>query len=158
RYLAEDAAAAVEIDYEILPAVSDARAAVKPGAARVHSDLASNVVAFVPMSYSDVDVAFKNAPHVFEEEIFQHRGGAMSLEGRAVLARYDSASDKLEVWSSTQTPHLARGTLADLLERNLESIRVVAPFVGGGFGTKAPFYPEEAVIPAAAMKLGRPVK
>ena len=64
----------------------------------------------------------------------------------------------LTVWSSTQTPHLCRGTLADLFERNLESIRVIAPLVGGGFGTKAPFYPEEAVIPAAAMKLGRPVK
>ena len=64
----------------------------------------------------------------------------------------------LTVWSATQTPHLGRRTLADLLERDLESIRVIAPDVGGGFGTKAPFYPEEAVIPAAAMKLGRPVK
>ena len=110
------------------------------------------------MSYGDVDAAFKNAPHVFEEEMYQHRGGAMTLEGRAVLASQDAASGLLTVWSSTQTPHLCRGTLADLLERDLESIRVIAPFVGGGFGTKAPFYPEEAVIPAAAIKLGRPVK
>ena len=95
---------------------------------------------------------------MFEEEIFLHRGGAMTLEGRAVLASYDAAADLLTVWSATQTPHLGRGTLADLLERDLESIRVIAPFVGGGFGTKAPFYAEEAVIPAAAMKLGRPVK
>ena len=158
RELAEDAAAAVEIDYEPLPAVSDARDAVKPGAARVHSDLAANIAAFVPMSYGDVDAAFKNAPHVFEEEMELHRGAAMTLEGRAVLASYDPAGDMLNVWSATQTPHLCRGTLADLFERNLESIRVIAPFVGGGFGTKAPFYPEEAVIPAAAMKLGRPVK
>jgi len=158
RYIAEDAAAAVKIEYEILPAVSDPRAAIRSGAPRVHGDLPSNIAAFVPMSYGDVDAAFKNAPHAFEEEIFQHRGGAMSLEGRAVLARHDAATDRLEVWSSTQTPHLCRGTLADLLERDLESIRVIAPFVGGGFGTKAPFYPEEAVIPAAAIKLGRPVK
>ncbi|HTS39761.1 MAG TPA: xanthine dehydrogenase family protein molybdopterin-binding subunit [Xanthobacteraceae bacterium] len=158
RYIAEDAAAAVKIEYEILPAVSDPRAAIKSGAPRAHSDLTSNIAAFVPMNYGDVDAAFKNAPHAFEEEIFQHRGGAMSLEGRAVLARHDAATDKLEVWSSTQTPHLCRATLADLFERDLESIRVIAPFVGGGFGTKAPFYPEEAVIPAAAMKLGRPVK
>ena len=158
RHLAEDAAAAVAIDYEPLPAVSDARDAVKPGAARVHADLASNVAAFVPMSYGDVEAAFKNAPHVFEEEMHLHRGAAMTLEGRAVLASYDPAADMLTVWSSTQTPHLCRGTLADLFERNLESIRVIAPLVGGGFGTKAPFYPEEAVIPAAAMKLGRPVK
>jgi carbon-monoxide dehydrogenase large subunit len=158
RYLAEDAAAAVEIDYQPLPAVSDARDAVKPGAPGVHADLKSNVAAFVPMSYGDVDAAFKTAPHVFEEEMDLHRGAAMTLEGRAVLASYDAVADMLTVWSSTQTPHLGRGSLADLLERNLESIRVIAPFVGGGFGTKAPFYPEEAVIPAAAMKLGRPVK
>ena len=158
RYLAEDAAAAVAIDYDALPAVSDCRDALKPGAAPVHSDLTSNVAAFVPMSYGDVDAAFKNAPHVFEEEMYQHRGGAMTLEGRAVLASQDAASGLLTVWASTQTPHLCRGTLADLLERDLESIRVIAPFVGGGFGTKAPFYAEEAVIPASAIKLGRPVK
>lgn len=158
RYLAEDAAAAVAIDYEPLPAVSDARDAVKPGAQRVHSDLPANIAAFVPMSYGDVEAAFETAPHVFEEEMHLHRGAAMTLEGRAVLANYETASDMLTVWSSTQTPHLGRSTLTDLFERNLESIRVIAPFVGGGFGTKAPFYPEEAVIPAAAMKLGVPVK
>jgi carbon-monoxide dehydrogenase large subunit len=158
RYLAEDAVAAVAIDFEVLPSVSDCRDAAKSGAPRVHSDLASNLAAFVPMSYGDIDAAFANAPHVFEDELFLHRGGAMTLEGRAVLANYDAGPDLLTVWSATQTPHLARGTLADLLERNVESIRVIAPAVGGGFGTKAPFYSEEAVIPAAAMKLGRPVK
>jgi aerobic carbon-monoxide dehydrogenase large subunit len=158
RYRAEDAANAVEVEYEVLPAVSDGRDAAKPNAARVHSDLADNIAAFVPMAYGDVDTVFASAPHVFEEQLFQHRGGAMPIEGRAVLASHDPVSDVLTVWSSTQTPHLGRGTLADLFERDLESIRVIAPFVGGGFGTKAPFYPEEAVIPAAAMKLGRPVK
>ena len=75
-----------------------------------------------------------------------------------MLASHEPATDMLTVWSSTQTPHLGRRTLADLLERDLESIRMIAPDVGGGFGPKAPFYAEEAVIPAAAMKLGRPVK
>ena len=107
RYLAEDAAAAVAIDFEVLPAVSDCRDAAKPGAPRVHSDLASNIAAFVPMSYGDVDAAFANAPHVFEDELFLHRGAAMTLEGRAVLASYDAAADLLTVWSATQTPHLA---------------------------------------------------
>jgi carbon-monoxide dehydrogenase large subunit len=82
----------------------------------------------------------------------------MSMETRAVAASHDAASDFLTVWSSTQTPHLGRSILADLLGRNLESIRMIAPDVGGGFGPKAPFYAEEAVIPAAAMKLGRPVR
>jgi aerobic carbon-monoxide dehydrogenase large subunit len=157
RYLAEDAAAAVNVDFDLLPAVSDCRDAVLPGAPPAHSDLPANVAAVVAMSYGDVDAAFARAAHVFEEEFALHRGGAMTLEGRAVLASYDAASDVLTVWSATQTPHLCRATLADLLERDLEAIRVIAPHVGGGFGTKAPFYAEEAVIPAAAMKLGRPV-
>src|SRR6202023_357130 len=76
----------------------------------------------------------------------------------AVAASHDLSSDMLTVWSSTQTPHLGRSILADLLGRNLESIRMIAPDVGGGFGPKAPFYCEEAVVPAAAEKLGRPVK
>jgi carbon-monoxide dehydrogenase large subunit len=157
RYAAEDAAAAVQIDFEELAAVSDCRDAVAAGAPRVHSDLATNVAATLPMAYGDVDAAFANAAHVFAEDMFLHRGGAMSLEGRAVLASYDAGADVLSVWSATQTPHLCRATLADLLARDLESVRVIAPCVGGGFGTKAPFYPEEAVIPAAAMTLHRPV-
>jgi carbon-monoxide dehydrogenase large subunit len=157
RYLAEDAAAAVAVDYEPLPAASDGRDAVKPGAARVHSDLPNNIAAIVPLTYGDVDGAFARAAHVFEDEMALHRGAAMTLEGRAVLASYDAAADMLTVWSATQTPHLARSTLADLLARDLESIRVIAPAVGGGFGTKAPFYAEEAVIPAVAIALGRPV-
>src|SRR5207253_9004017 len=100
---------------------------------------------------------FAQAAQVVEEQFDLQRGGAMPLEGRAVLASHDVAINMLSVWSATQTPHLCRGTLADLLQRELESIRVIAPFVGGGFGTKAPFYPEEAVIPATAMKLNRPV-
>src|SRR5215831_7803680 len=158
RYVAEDAAAAVAVEYEPLDAVSDCRDGLEPGVARSHSDLATNVAAFVPMSYGDVDAAFAGAAHVFEEEIFQHRGAAMTLEGRAVLASHDQVSDVLTVWSATQTPHVCQRTIADLLERELPSVRVIAPFVGGGFGTKAPFYAEEIVIPVAAIKLGRPVK
>ncbi len=158
RYLAEDAAAAVVVDYEELPAVSDCRDALAPGAPPSHNDLPGNVAAFVPMAYGDVEHAFATAAHVFEEEIFQHRGAAMTLEGRAVLAQREPGSGQLTVWSATQTPHICRATIADLLDRNLEDVRVVAPFVGGGFGTKAPFYPEEIVIPVAALQLGRPVK
>jgi len=158
RYVAEDAAAAVAVEFEPLAAVSDCRAGLASGAARAHSDLATNVAAFVPMSYGDVDAAFAGAAHVFEEEIFQHRGAAMTLEGRAVLANYEEAADLLTVWSATQTPHICQRTIAELLKRELPSVRVIAPFVGGGFGTKAPFYVEEIVVPVAAMKLGCPVK
>jgi aerobic carbon-monoxide dehydrogenase large subunit len=158
RYLAEDAASAVMVDYDVLPAASDCRDALKPDAARVHNDLESNLVAAISMGYGDVDGAFARAPHVFEDAMWLHRGGGMSLETRAVLASYDPVGDLVTVWSSTQTPHLGRRSVAELLDRNLESIRMIAPFVGGGFGPKAPFYPEEAIIPAAAIKLGRPLK
>ncbi|HYA06732.1 MAG TPA: xanthine dehydrogenase family protein molybdopterin-binding subunit [Xanthobacteraceae bacterium] len=158
RYIAEDAAAAVIVEYDVLDAVSDCRQALKDGAPRAHRDLASNVVARFPLAYGDVDAAFAAAAHVFDETLWQHRGGGMALETRAVLASHDPVADVVTVWSGTQTPHLGRGMLGDLLNRNLDSIRIIAPDVGGGFGPKAIFYPEEAAIPAAALKLGRPVK
>ena len=111
RYLAEDAAAAVAVDYDVLAAAGDCRAAIKDGAPRAHSDLASNVIARFPLAYGDVDAAFANAAHVFEEVLWQHRGGGMALETRAVLATHDPVADTLTVWSGTQTPHLGRGTL-----------------------------------------------
>jgi aerobic carbon-monoxide dehydrogenase large subunit len=158
RYIAEDAAAAVNVNYDVLDAVGDCRNAVKDDAPRAHGDLASNVAATFRLAYGDVDSAFSGAAHVFQEELWQHRGGGMAMETRAVLASHDAASDLLTVWSGTQTPHIGRRTLADLLGRELETIRMIAPDVGGGFGPKAIFYPEEAVIPAAALKLARPVK
>ncbi len=158
RYIAEDAAALVEVDYDVLAAVSDCRDAVKPDAPRAHSDTDDNVAAVVRMEYGDVDAAFANAAHVFEERMWLHRGGGMALETRGVTASYEPASDMLTVWSSTQTPHIGRRMIADLLGRNLEQLRMIAPDVGGGFGPKAPFYAEEAVIPAAALRLGRPVR
>jgi carbon-monoxide dehydrogenase large subunit len=158
RYAAEDAAAAVAIAFEPLAAVSDCRDALASRAPCAHADLATNVAAHVPMGYGDVEGAFAKAAHVFEEEIFQHRGGAMPLEGRAVVASHDQLSGLLTVWSATQTPHICQRTIAELIDRDLDSVRVIAPFVGGGFGTKAPFYAEEIVIPVAALKLGRPVK
>jgi aerobic carbon-monoxide dehydrogenase large subunit len=158
RYIAEDAAALIIVNYDLLDAISDCRDAIKDGAARAHSDLASNIVAKFTLAYGQIDAAFANAAHVFNELISQHRGGGMALETRAVLANLDPISDVLTVWSSTQTPHIGRRMLADLLGREIEAIRMIAPDVGGGFGPKAIFYPEEAVIPAAALKLGRPVK
>jgi len=158
RYVAEDAAAALIVNYDPLDAVADCRDAIKDGAARAHSDLDSNIVARFPLTYGDIDAAFADAAHVFDEVIWQHRGGGMAIETRAVLSSLDPVSDVLTVWSSTQTPHIGRRMLADLLGREIESIRVIAPDVGGGFGPKAIFYPEEAVIPAATLKLGRSVK
>jgi carbon-monoxide dehydrogenase large subunit len=158
RHAAEDAAAQVAVDYDVLPPVSDCRDAVKPNAPRAHCDIEDNIAAMVRMEYGDVDAAFAGAPHVFEETMWLHRGGGMAMETRAVTASHDAASDMLTVWSSTQTPHIGRRMIADLTGRHLEQVRMIAPDVGGGFGPKAPFYAEEAVIAAAALRLGRPVR
>jgi carbon-monoxide dehydrogenase large subunit len=158
RYLAEDAAAMVDVDYEALRAISDLRATLEEGAPVAHADLPDNVASAFKMAYGDVDAAFAQAAHVFEERLWQHRGGGMAMETRAVLASHDGATDQLTVWTGSQTPHIGRRMLADMLHRNLESIRCIAPDVGGGFGPKAIFYAEEAVIAACALKLGKPVK
>jgi len=157
RYLAEDAAALVAVDYDPLPAASDCRDAVKPGAALAHLDATDNRAATFKPSYGDVTAAFRGAAHICKEELWHHRGCGHALECRGVLADVNR-DGALTVWSSTQTPHLEKRVLAQLLERNPESIRVIAPDVGGGFGPKAIFYGEDAAVAAAALKLARPVK
>jgi carbon-monoxide dehydrogenase large subunit len=157
-YVAEDAAGLVEIAFEPLAAVSDCRAALAPGAPRVHSDAPNNLIAAFTSAYGDVEVAFAGAAHVFKESYWLHRGGAHPMECRGCIACYDAIDDKITLWSSTQTPLVAARILADLLGREESSVRVVAPDVGGGFGPKLVFYPEEAAIAIAALKLGRPVK
>jgi len=158
RYIAEDAASMVEVDYEPLQVSGDCREAAKPGSALAHTELQNNIASQFRLGYGNVDAAFASAAYVFEEDIWQHRGGGNAMETRAVIADFDQTRDLLTVWSATQTPHIGRRMLADLIDRHLESIRFIAPDVGGGFGPKAIFYAEEAVIPAVAMKIGRPLK
>jgi len=158
RYIAEDAAALVDIDFAPLTAVGDCRASLAPGSSLVHTDTPHNLLAEFDVDYGDVSSAFGDAPHVFTETIWQHRGGAHSIECRGTLARYDSFEDLLTVWSSTQTPHTARQLLCEILGREENQIRVITPDVGGGFGPKLIFYPEDAAVALAAMMLKRPVK
>ena len=158
RHIAEDAAALVTVDYETLPAVVDCRVALEPGVPVAHRGAADNLAARLAVGFGDVEAAFASAPHVFSVELMQHRGGAHPMEGRAVLAELDPESGRLTLHSATQSPYLVRRFLARLLKIDEQDLRVVAPDVGGGIGPKAVFSPEEAVIAAAAMKLGRPVK
>jgi carbon-monoxide dehydrogenase large subunit len=158
RYIAEDALALVSVDYDPLPAVSDCVAALEPGAPVAHRDAPHNLVAEFTLSYGDVGAAFAGAAHVVRERLLQHRGGGHSMEGRGVVAVPDSIEDRLTVWSSTQTPHAGRTLLATILGLPEDRIRVVVPEVGGGFGPKLVFYPEEAAVALAARLLGRPVK
>jgi aerobic carbon-monoxide dehydrogenase large subunit len=157
-YLAEDATALVEIEFELLAAASDCRAALAENAPRVHSGASDNLIASFTSSYGDVEGAFVCAPHIYKDKYWLHRGSAQSMECRGCVASYDSVEDKITLWSSTQTPLVAARILAELLGREEASVRVVAPEVGGGFGPKLVFYPEEAAVAIAALMLGRPVR
>ena len=158
RHLAEDAAFLVDIDYEVLPASVDFRAALAPDAGKAHGDLDGNLIARLRSQFGDAEAVFATAAHVVKETLHTHRGGCHSMECRGVLAQHDTRGRRLEVWSATQMPHSLRRALAQHLRLPHASVRVVAPDVGGGFGPKAVIYPEEYAVPLAAIKLGRPVK
>jgi aerobic carbon-monoxide dehydrogenase large subunit len=158
RYLAEDAAALVEVDYEPLPAVADCRAALAPGAPRAHREASHNLLAEFTMGYGDVERAFTGAAHVFRESFWQHRGGGHSIECRGSVAVHDAIADKLTLWCSTQMPHALLRVLADMLGRDESRLRVATPDLGGGFGPKLVSYSEDIVVSLAALITGRPVK
>lgn len=158
RRIAEDALALIELDVETLPCVVDPVAGLEPGAPQARRDCPDNHVARTGIDYGDADKAFDNAPHVIAEEFRLSKGGGHSMEPRGVLARYDAMEQQLTVWDSTQMPHRAKAILVDALGLQETQVRVVTPDVGGGFGPKAVFHPEELAIPAAALLLQRPVK
>jgi carbon-monoxide dehydrogenase large subunit len=158
RYSAEDAAALVDVDYEPLPAVSDCRAALAPGAPCAHLARPGNLLIELKQSYGDVAGAFAGAPHRASVHLKQHRGGAHSIEGRGALAAYDANEDRLTLWTSTQLAHEVRAFLMQLLNLDENGLRVVAPDVGGGFGAKFLMYPEEVTLAVACLMLRRPIK
>lgn len=157
RAVAEDAAALVAIDYDPLPVSVDPRRALEPDAPRARLDCPDNLVARHAIRYGDGDAAFRGAAHRVAACFHLNKGGGHSIEPRGVAARFDAADSLLTVWDSTQMPHRAKGILVAALGMAEEQVRVIAPDVGGGFGPKAVFHPEELVVPAAALLLGRPV-
>ncbi|HMB54410.1 MAG TPA: molybdopterin cofactor-binding domain-containing protein, partial [Thermoanaerobaculia bacterium] len=159
RYVAEDAAERVYVDYEPLPAVVDLEAALEAGAALVHDDLDSNLAAFVPQRKGDYAAARAAAAHVVTRRYHYDRGASAAIENRGIVASWDERADRLEIWDTTQAPIPVRNGLAGMLGLSEHQVRLVAPFVGGGFGPKIMmFYPEEVVVPWLAMRLGRPIK
>lgn len=157
RHVAEDALAAITVDYEALPAINDCRAVLDPSAPRVRLE-GPNLLTRFNVGYGDCRQAFDGAAHVIKETLFQHRGGAHPIEGRGVVARYEAGEQRLTVWSSTQMAHDLWITLAALLGIAEDHIRVSTPDVGGGFGCKFLVYPEEIAVAAGSRLLGRPVK
>jgi carbon-monoxide dehydrogenase large subunit len=158
RYIAEDAAALVDVDYEVLPAVSDCAKGLQPGAPAAHRGSPNNLAAFIPIKVGDSDAAFAQAAHVFREKIFQHRGGPFFIECRGMIAVPDPVTDALTIYVSSQGPHRHKRVLLDLMDWADHQLRIVTPDVGGGFGPKGSFYAEYGAIGAAAMSLRRPVK
>ena len=158
RYLAEDAAELVEIEYEPLPVVITPEVAER-AEHLVHDDVPGNVAAELLQELGDVGAALKAAPRKTKLRFRYERGAAAPMEGRAIWARWSSAERKLTVYDSTQSPTSIRGGLAVLFGLPESSVDVIAPDVGGGFGPKIMlFYPDELLVPYAAMQLGRPVK
>jgi carbon-monoxide dehydrogenase large subunit len=159
RYVAEDAVDLVEIEYEPLPAVVDLEEAARPGSPTVHEDLDTNVAAQYTQRVGDVHAAFARAAHVFRERLVMDRGASSPIETRGVVAEWDARTRQLTVWDTTQAPIRIRNFLSQLFDLSLQSVRVIAPDIGGGFGPKIMMcYPEEIIVPHAAMVLGRTVK
>jgi carbon-monoxide dehydrogenase large subunit len=157
RALAHDAANAILVEYEPLPAVTDAEKALEPGAPLAREELESNVCFSATRKSGDVEKAFAEADHICRMRIASPRLVAMALEPRGVVARLEPAGD-LTLWLSTQAPHRARADLATALGFPEHRIRVIAPDVGGGFGSKGPLYREYILVAHLALKLGRPLK
>jgi carbon-monoxide dehydrogenase large subunit len=159
RYLAEDALADVAVDLEPLPAVVDLEKGLAADSALVHDDLRSNVAAHVHQSKGDYAAAAARADHVIARRFSYDHGASCPMETRGVVARWDARASQMTIWDTTQAPVFVRNGLAAMLGLSERQVRVIAPFVGGGFGPKIMmFYPEEVLLPWAALKLNRPIK
>ncbi|AMN44919.1 xanthine dehydrogenase family protein molybdopterin-binding subunit [Rhodoplanes sp. Z2-YC6860] len=155
RYLAEDAAALVMVDYEPLPVAADVRTAKE--SAPVRRELNSNVITTYKVSFGDADAGFAKAAHVFKQELWQHRGGAHSIETRGIVAEVRSADGGITVHASTQKAHDLNQSLTLLMDFD-QGLRVVAPDIGGGFGAKLCVYSEDVAVVAAAKLFGHSIK
>ena len=158
RARAEDAAERIEVDWEPLPAVVDLDAAVEPSAPLLHPEWGTNVAVAFTHGIGDVDAAFASADVSISETFHIQRYVGMPLETRGVVAAWDRRDGTLTTWNSTQVSHFVQQGLTVALDLPPHKIRVIAPDLGGGFGTKASGYPEDALIPIAAMVLNRPLK
>ena len=159
RYIAEDALGDIAVDLDPLPAVVDLEMALTETSATVHDDVRSNIAARVRQHRGDYAGARAQAPHIISRRFLYDHGASSPIETRGLVARWDGRANQLTVWDTTQAPVFLRNGLAGILGLSERQVRVIAPFVGGGFGPKIMlFYPEEVVVPWAAMKLNRPIK
>ena len=170
RYIARDAADAIVVDFDQLPAVIDPERAMNGQPALVHEQFPNNIaVGPIPsgtgvapngrtVDDAAVDRAFKEAEVVISQRMHNHRLVPNAMEPRGVVAHYEPGKGTMTVWSSTQNPHILRSMLAGMLNMGEDQIRAIAPEVGGGFGAKINIYAEEYVCAAVTKRLGIPVK
>ena len=158
RAEALDAAELVTVEWEPLPAVTDVEHALDEGAPLVHDDLPSNRCYVWPLEGGDVAKAFADAEVTVSERYRQQRLIPSAIEPRGVLVQPVPATGELTLWSATQVPHILRVTLSGVIGMPESKLRVIAPDVGGGFGSKLNVYAEEALALALARRLGRPIK
>jgi carbon-monoxide dehydrogenase large subunit len=157
-YQAEDALDLIDVDYEALPAVIDPQKSAQPDAPRVHAEFPSNQAFHWTVAGGDVDAAFKAAEVVVKDRIVQQRLIPTAMETRSAVAQFVPATGELTLWNTTQNPHIVRFACSVVTGIPEDRLRVIAPEVGGGFGSKIAQYPGEFIAVFCSKKLGRPVK
>ncbi len=159
RYIAEDALDDIDVDLEPLPAVVDIEKALAAVSPHVHDDLATNVAAHARQTKGDYRSAAAKADLILKRRFRYEHGISSPIETRGVVAQWNARASQMTIWDTTQAPVFVRNGLAAMLGLGERQVRVIAPFVGGGFGPKIMmFYPEEVTLPWISMRLNRPVK
>ena len=158
RAQAEDALESINVSYEVLPATVNPEAATKDGAPQLHEDAPNNQAFHWVMAGGDTDAAFQSPEVVVKDTILQQRLIPNAMEPRSAVASYASAMGELTLWNTTQNPHIVRFLCSLVTGLPEHKIRVIAPEVGGGFGSKIAMYPWEMIAVFCSMQLGRPVK
>ena len=158
RYTAEDALELIDVEYEPLPPVLDPEAALAPDSALLFPEWGDNMHLRFHVWNGDVEAAFADADLVVRERIRNNRFTGTPMETRAVVAQYDASNERLNMWDSSQIPHLISHLVHEMLGRPELTVHVVAPRVGGGYGQKWGFYPEEGLVALLGLLVGRPVK
>ena len=155
---AKDAAALIDVEYEELPAVLDMHTAIKDGTVRLHEDAPNNIAFEWEVDAGSIDEARNKSDVVVSQRFVNQRLIPNAMENRGVVADYNVATNQITMWTSTQIPHLVRVLLSLVTEHPEHLIRVIAPDVGGAFGSKLYLYAEEVIAPIVARKLKTPVK
>lgn len=158
RYIAEDGAAQVNVRYDPLPPIAHVDAALADAAPPLFEGTDNNRAYQCVFSTGDIEEALREADVVIEDDFKVHRHTAVPLETRGLLAQFDRENEMLTVWGATKKPHENRAILASMLEMPESSVHLIETDVGGGFGVRGEFYPEDFLVPLAAIISGRPVK